>query len=66
MLNWISSAWIVQAGPAGPLYVNTKISMTAALTICVSVADQQPNSNLADLNITNYCDTGHPIRLFVT
>ena len=27
MLNWISSACIVQAGQAGPLYVNTKISM---------------------------------------
>ena len=27
MLNWISSACIVQAGQAGPLYVNTPISM---------------------------------------
>ena len=27
MLNWISSACIVLAGQAGPLYVNTKISM---------------------------------------
>ena len=31
MLNWISSACIVLAGQAGPLYVNTKISMVAAL-----------------------------------
>ena len=28
MLNWISSACIEQAGQAGPLYVNTTISMT--------------------------------------
>ena len=28
MLNWISSACIVLAGQAGPLYVNTKISMS--------------------------------------
>ena len=27
MLNWISSACIVLAGQAGPLYVNTTISM---------------------------------------
>ena len=27
MLNWISSACIVEAGQAGPLYVNTTISM---------------------------------------
>ena len=27
MLNWITSACIEQAGQAGPLYVNTKISM---------------------------------------
>ena len=27
MLNWISSACIELAGQAGPLYVNTKISM---------------------------------------
>ena len=30
MLNCISSACIVQAGQAGPLYVNTKISMTSS------------------------------------
>ena len=31
MLNWISSASIVQAGQASPLYVNTKISMIETL-----------------------------------
>ena len=30
MLNWISSACILLAGQAGPLYVNTKISMHLA------------------------------------
>ena len=29
MLNWISSACIVLAGQAGPLYVNTKIAMNS-------------------------------------
>ena len=31
MLNWISSACIVLAGQAGPLYVNTTISMAMLL-----------------------------------
>ena len=33
MLNWISSACIVQAGQAGPLYVNTTISMLHILIL---------------------------------
>ena len=39
MLNWISSACILQAVQAGPLYVNTKISMeppdASYLTVCI-------------------------------
>ena len=32
-LNWISSACIAQAGQAGPLYVNTTISMHVAFGV---------------------------------
>ena len=37
MLNWISSACIVQAGQAGPLYVNTKISMFRTQNMWLSI-----------------------------
>ena len=33
MLNWISSACIVLAGKAGPLYANTTISMANNRTL---------------------------------
>ena len=39
MLNWISSACIVQAGQAGPLYVNTMISLVLAQSSSISVLE---------------------------
>ena len=62
MLNWISSACIVLAGQAGPLYVNTTISMVLP---DVPVEDflgfyQSPSPNLmtvtpVEVNNNSFC-----------
>ena len=46
MLNWISSACIVQAGQAGPLYVNTTISMVSTRQEHCCVCATETNKTL--------------------
>ena len=68
MLNWISSGCIMLAGQAGPLYVNTTISMGSAHFYITIGAQSYDITHLSDI-LTAYslysvvlCLPQHPMH----